>query len=35
MNIFTAINDYASMAEAAKDPEATTQLINIGLIIIT
>jgi hypothetical protein len=36
VNIFTAINDYANMTEAAEAPETTTQLINIvGLIIIT
>ena len=35
VNIFTAINDYANMADAANAAETTTQLINIGLIIIT
>jgi len=35
VNIFTAINDYANMAEAADAAETQTQLINIGLIIIT
>ena len=35
INIFTAINDYANMAEAAEATETQTQLINIGLIIIT
>jgi hypothetical protein len=35
VNVFTAINDYANMAEAADAPETTMQLINIGLIIIT
>jgi hypothetical protein len=35
VNIFTATNEYANMAEAADAPETTTQLINIGLIIIT
>jgi hypothetical protein len=35
VNIFTAPNDYANMAEAAEAPEMTTQLINIALIIIT
>ena len=35
VNIFTAINDYANMAEAAEATETQTQLINIGLIIIT
>ena len=35
MNIFTAINDYANMAKVAKAAETQTQLINIGLIIIT
>jgi hypothetical protein len=35
VNIFTAINDYANMAEAAKAAETTSQLINIGMIIIT
>jgi hypothetical protein len=33
--MFTAINEYANMAEAAKAAETPTQLINIGLIIIT
>jgi pyruvate/oxaloacetate carboxyltransferase len=35
MNIFTAINDYANMTEAAEAAKTQTQLINIGLIIIT
>ena len=35
MNIFTAINDYANMAEAAEAPKMMTQLINIGLLVIT
>jgi hypothetical protein len=35
VNIFTAINDYANMAEAAEASETTSQLTNIGLIIIT
>ena len=35
VNIFTAINNYANMAEAADATETQTQLINIGLIIIT
>jgi hypothetical protein len=35
VNIFTAINDYANMAEAANAAETPIQLINIGLIIIT
>jgi hypothetical protein len=35
VNIFTAINAYANMAEAAEAAETQTQLINIGLIIIT
>jgi hypothetical protein len=35
VNIFTAINDYANIAEAADAAEKQTQLINIGLIIIT
>jgi hypothetical protein len=35
VNIFTAINDYANMADAAEAAETTAQLINIGLIIIT
>jgi hypothetical protein len=35
VNLFTAINDYANMAEAAKAAETTSQLINIGMIIIT
>jgi hypothetical protein len=34
-NIFTAINEYANMADAANSEETPTQLINIGLIIIT
>jgi hypothetical protein len=34
-NVFTAINEYANMADAAKSAETPTQLINIGLIIIT
>lgn len=34
-NIFTAINNYANMAEAAHASETPHQLINIGLIIIT
>jgi hypothetical protein len=34
-NVFTAINDYATMADAANSAENPTQLINIGLIIIT
>jgi hypothetical protein len=35
VNIFTDINEYANMAEAAHAAETTTQLINIGIIIIT
>jgi hypothetical protein len=35
VTIFTAINEYASMAEAAHAPETTEQLINLGVIIIT
>jgi hypothetical protein len=35
VNIFTAINEYAHMADAAEAPETATQLINIGIIIIT
>ncbi len=35
VNIFTAINEYANMAEAANAAETTSQLINIGIIIIT
>jgi hypothetical protein len=35
VNIFTAINEYANMAEAANAAETTPQLINIGIIIIT
>jgi len=35
VTIFTEINDYANMAEAAHAPETTEQLINIGLLIIT
>jgi hypothetical protein len=34
-NVFTAINEYANMADAANSAETPTQLINIGLIIIT
>jgi hypothetical protein len=34
-NVFTAINEYANMADAANSGETPTQLINIGLIIIT
>jgi hypothetical protein len=33
--VFTAINEYANMAEAAESAETPTQLINFGLIIIT
>jgi hypothetical protein len=35
VNIFTDINEYANMAEAAHAAETTEQLINIGIIIIT
>jgi hypothetical protein len=35
VNIFTAINEYANMADAAQAAETPTQLINIGIIIIT
>jgi hypothetical protein len=35
VTIFTKINEYANMAEAAHAAETTTQLINIGIIIIT
>jgi hypothetical protein len=35
VTIFTAINDYVNMAEAAEATETQTQLINIGLTIIT
>jgi hypothetical protein len=35
VTIFTAINDYATMAEAAHAAETTEQLINIGVIIVT
>jgi hypothetical protein len=35
INIFTAINDHANMAEAAEAPETTTQLIHLSMIIIT
>jgi hypothetical protein len=35
VNIFTDINAYAHMAEAAHSAETASQLINIGLIIIT
>jgi hypothetical protein len=35
VTIFTAINEYASMAKAAHAAETTEQLINIGVIIVT
>jgi hypothetical protein len=35
VNIFTDINAYANMADAAHAAETTAQLINIGIIIIT
>jgi hypothetical protein len=35
VNIFTPINEYASMVDAAHAEEATPLLINIGLIFIT
>jgi hypothetical protein len=35
VTIFTAINEYADMADAAKASGTPTQLINIGLIIVT
>jgi hypothetical protein len=35
VNIFTDINAYANMADAAHATETTAQLINIGIIIIT
>ena len=35
VNVFTTINEYANMAEASGAPKTATQLINIGLIIIT
>jgi hypothetical protein len=35
VTIFTAINKYANMADAANAAETPTQLINIGIIIIT
>jgi hypothetical protein len=35
VNIFTDINAYANMADAAHATETATQLINIGIIIIT
>jgi hypothetical protein len=35
VNIFTEINEYANMADAAQAAETPTQLINIGIIIIT
>jgi hypothetical protein len=34
VNIFTAINEYANMANAAQAAKTPTQLINIGIIII-
>ena len=34
-NLFTAINDYANMAEANGATETPVQLINIGLIVLT
>jgi hypothetical protein len=34
-NLFTAITDYAHMAEASGATETPAQLINIGLIVIT
>jgi hypothetical protein len=34
-NLFTAINDYAHMAEASGATETPEQLINIGLIVLT
>jgi hypothetical protein len=34
-NVFTAIHEYANMADVANSAETPTQLINIGLIIIT
>jgi hypothetical protein len=34
-NLFTAITDYAHMAEASGSTETPEQLINIGLIVIT
>jgi hypothetical protein len=35
VTIFTSINEYANMAEAANAAETPTQLINIGIIITT
>jgi hypothetical protein len=35
VNLFTDINEYANMADAAHAAETTEQLINIGIIIIT
>jgi uncharacterized membrane protein YgcG len=35
VNLFTAITKYANMADAANSSKTPTQLINIGLIIIT
>jgi hypothetical protein len=35
VTIFTDINEYANMAEAAHASETTEQLINLGIIIIT
>ena len=34
-NLFTKINDYANLAEAANATETPAQLINMGLIILT
>jgi hypothetical protein len=35
VNIFTEINEYSNMANAAHAAETPTQLINTGIIIIT
>jgi hypothetical protein len=35
VNLFTTITEYANMADAANAAETSTQLINIGIIIIT
>jgi hypothetical protein len=35
VNLFAAITEYANMAEAAKAPETPTQLINLGMIVLT
>ncbi len=35
VNIFTELNEYANMAEAAHASKTTEQLINLGIIIVT